>query len=242
MNVLIVDAQAPARAGLRRLLESLPEAAACRIAEAADAEQAQALLAAGSCQLLLLDVGLPGVDGLQLAAELRRRGPPAALLPALVFVTAQRDHALAAFDHGALDYLLKPVRRERLRRVLQRVAALCGMIAAPPAEAAACLSVPAHGALRRIALDDVLYFRADHKYTLLRTLHREHLIDTSLDALQRLHAARFVRVHRCALVARDAIAALLRSAGKRWEVQLRGVPERLPISRRRLPELRALLR
>ena len=242
MNVLIVDAQAPSRAGLRRLLESLPEAAACRIDEAADAAQAQQLLAAGSCQLLLLDTELPGVDGLQLAAELQRRRAPAALLPALVFVTAQRGHALSAFEHGALDYLLKPVRRERLRRVLLRVAALCGATPAATAAAPACLSVPAHGGLRRIALADVLYFRAERKYTVLRTLQREHLIDATLDALQRTHGARFVRVHRCALVARDAIAALLRGGAARWQVQLLGVPERLPVSRRRLPALRALLR
>ena len=242
VNVLIVDPQPRARAALRHLLATLPEASNCRIDEASDAAHAQALLGAGNCHLLLLDIGLPGIDGLQLAAELRRHAPPERLLPALVFVTTHQEHALAAFDHGALDYLVKPIRRERLQRVLRRVAALRGIAAMPAAPATVMLRVPAPGALRRVALDDVLYFRADHKYTLLRTLHHAHLIDTPLHELAQRHGASFVRVHRGALAARDAIVALLHAPGAGWVLQLRGVPETLPVSRRQLPAVRALLR
>ena len=124
LNLLLVDADAASRRQLRRLLRTLPEAARCRIDEAADAQQALHRLAAGDVDLLLLDTSLPGIDGLQLAAELQRRRAPGRELPAAVFVTASAAHALAAFELGALDYLLKPPARARLGRVVARVAAL----------------------------------------------------------------------------------------------------------------------
>ena len=250
LNLLLVDADAASRRQLRRLLRTLPEAARCRIDEAADAQQALHRLAAGDVDLLLLDTSLPGIDGLQLAAELQRRRAPGRELPAAVFVTDDAAHALAAFELGALDYLLKPPPRARLRRVVARVAALAANAAPPPltrpapnapAPGDAALSVRAHGALIRIALAEVLYFSADHKYTLLRTLHERHLIDTTLDELERRHHERFVRAHRAALVARDALAALHRGEGG-WTLRLRGVDDVLPVARRRLAALRALLR
>ncbi|OIQ82626.1 transcriptional regulatory protein YpdB [mine drainage metagenome] len=246
LNVLLVDADAASRRQLRRLLLTLPEAARARVDEAADAQQALHRLAAGDVDLLLLDTALPGVDGLQLAAELQRRRAPGRELPAAVFVTASAAHALAAFELGALDYLLKPPSRARLRRMVARVAALAALASAaaepaPDAPGGPELSVRERGALTRVALADVLYFSADHKYTLLRTLHQRHLIDTALDELERRHRERFVRAHRAALVARDALVALHR-AERGWTLRLRGIDDVLPVARRRLAALRALLR
>ena len=240
LNLLLVDADANARRQLCRLLRTLPEAARCRIDEAADAAQALRRLAAGGVDLLLLDTALPGIDGLQLAAELQRRRTARSELPAMVFVTDAAAHALVAFELGALDYLLKPPSRARLGRILARVAALATHAATPAPDAPALL-VHTRGALTRVGLGEVLYFHADHKYTLLRTLHEHHLIDTALDALERGHGDRFVRTHRAALVARDAVAALRRTESG-WALSLRGVDELLPVARRRVAALRALLR
>ena len=247
LNVLLVDSDAASRRQLRRLLLTLPEAARARVDEAADAQQALHRLAAGDVDLLLLDTALPGVDGLQLAAELQRRRAPGRELPAAVFVTASAAHALAAFELGALDYLLKPPARARLGRVVARVAALAAdtVPASPDGSdgpgVSVSVSVRERGTLTRIALAEVLYFSADHKYTLLRTLHERHLIDTTLDELERRHHERFVRAHRAALVARDAVAALRRTESG-WALSLRGVDELLPVARRRVAALRALLR
>ena len=238
--MLLVDSDAAARRLLRRVLRTLPEAARCRVDEAADAAQALHRLAAGDIDLLLLDTELPGVDGLQLAAELQRRRALRRELPVVAFVSASAAHALAAFELGALDYLLKPATRARLCRLLSRVAALAATSAPAPRDGPT-LGVRERGVLWQVSLADVLYFRADHKYTLLRTVHRRHLIDTALDELERRYGTAFVRVHRGALVARDAVAAL-RRGDRGWELRLHGVDDVLPVARRRLATLRALLR
>ena len=257
MNILIVDDEPLARTRLRRLLDALPECASSRIDEAGDVDTARQLMRVGSYELLLLDIQMPGASGLDFAADLVRRRPHAAALPAVVFVTAHDEHALAAFDHGAVDYLTKPVRRERLAQALERVSPLLararaqGGGTAGSADDAPALSVVERGALLRVPLAEVLYFRSDNKYTLLRTATRHHLIDTALGELEQRYAGRFVRTHRSALVAVGAIAGLDRAASATlssaddnadWVVRVRGLSETLPISRRQLPVLRGLLR
>ncbi|NNM66271.1 MAG: response regulator transcription factor [Burkholderiales bacterium] len=256
MNILIVDDEPLARTRLRRLLDQLPECAGCKVDEAADVASARQLMQHGSYQLLLLDIQMPGASGLDLAADLVRRRPHAAALPAVVFVTAHDEHALAAFDHAAVDYLTKPVRRERLAQALERVRPLLrgGMSNADPAhtvDETPSLAVVERGAVLRVPLVEVLYFRSDNKYTLVRTAARHHLIDTPLGELEQRHAARFVRTHRSALVAVEAIAGLDRVVvpatgaaddNADWVVRVRGITETLPISRRQLPVLRGLLR
>lgn len=257
MNILIVDDEPLARTRLRRLLDELPECASCRIDEAGDVDSARQLMQVGSYELLLLDIQMPGTSGLDFAADLVRRRPHAAALPAVVFVTAHDEHALAAFDHAAVDYLTKPVRRDRLAQALERVRPLLtrsraqGGNTLAVADDALALSVVERGALLRVPLSDVLYFRSDNKYTLVRTVSRHHLIDTALGELEQRYAGRFVRTHRSALVAVDAIVGLERAAlvasqagddNADWVVRVRGIVESLPISRRQLPVLRGLLR
>jgi two-component system response regulator AlgR len=238
------------------LLDELPECAGFQVDEAADVASARQLMQHGSYQLLLLDIQMPGTSGLELAADLVRRRPHAAALPAVVFVTAHDEHALAAFDHAAVDYLTKPVRRERLAQALERVRPLLRGAAtssqsSPVVDAAPTLAVLERGAVLRVSLAEVLYFRSDNKYTLVRTATRHHLIDTPLGELEQRHGARFVRTHRSALVAVEAISGLDRvvapTAGTAddnadWVVRVRGLTDTLPISRRQLPVLRGLLR
>ncbi len=152
---------------------------------------------------------------------------------------------------GADDYLTKPVQRERLQQALQRVRPLVAMasVSRRNDDADAVLLVHARGELLRVPVGEVLYFRADNKYTAVRTASQLHLIDTPLGELEQRHRTRFIRLHRGALVARDAIAAVLRAPdradtdeGGDWLVRVRGIPETLPVSRRQLPLLREWLR
>ena len=185
----------------------------CTVAgEAANASQALVWLTTHECDLLLLDVQMPGRDGTQLAAELRLKSPA----PAVVFVTAHAQHALRAFDLDAVDYLTKPVKRERLqmalRRVAQRLAGGQPVTAQPlPAkEEGPVIVVSDRGRIIRVPVDDVLYLKAELKYVTLRTAEHTHVLDDSLAELEERLGEHFLRVHRNALVSRRAVRALER--------------------------------
>ena len=259
MNILLVDDEALARARLRRLLGRLEQPVPARIDEAADAAGARALLACHGYDVVLLDIQMPGDSGLRLAAELELR----AAAPAVVFVTAHDQHALSAFEHGAYDYLTKPVALERLRQALARVSQRRAARAPDGGAPDDALSIVERGALLRVPLAEILYFRAQDKYTLVRTASRSYLAEPALGELEQRYGARYVRAHRGVLVAVQAIASLERAGpapggarpdpaegaegpegaeGSEWQLRLRGVPERLPVSRRQLALLRALLR
>ncbi len=248
MKVLIVDDEPPARLRLRQLLAQLDETLVVR-----DADSGAAALAAAQSDapdVVLLDIHMPGMDGLETARHLALL--PAA--PAVVFVTAYDEHALAAFEVRAIDYLLKPVRSERLAESLQRLAT--GVRSDPVGDAARALGGPRtrlavteRGQLLLVPIDEVLFLRAEQKYVTIRTAEREFLTEESLTALEEEFGERFVRIHRNALVARAAIRGFTRvkddtqaEADGHWEVQLRGVPGRLAISRRQWPEVKAALR
>lgn len=237
LRVLLVDDEEPARWRLRSLVDDCPAPRATVVGEAGDAAQAQAWLAQGRCDVLLLDVAMPGRSGLALADELRRAAGPQPA-PAVIFVTAHADHALQAFELAAVDYLTKPVRRERLQAALQRVAerlALQRRAALPPvgdpgaaaagappgrdpdqpAAAGAApdaLVVSERGRLLRVPLAEILYLKAELKYVTVRTRHASHLLDDSLAELEARLGPGFLRVHRNALVARHAVRALERRA------------------------------
>ena len=251
MNILLVDDEALARRRLRQLLADIEPARHAQVDEAADADAARALLRGTVYDLVLLDIQMPDESGLSLAAEIARA--PAA--PAVVFVTAHEEHALEAFEHGAHDYLTKPVRAQRLQQALLRVLHRRAAAAAPAATAAPALAIVERGALLRVPLGEVLYCRAQDKYTLVCTAARSYLSEQSLGELEQRFGQHFVRTHRSALVARHAIARLERAddaapapqAGEAadssgWVLRLRGATEGLPVSRRQLPLLRALLR
>ncbi len=243
MNLLLVDDEPLARQRLRRLLAALPAPLQTRVDEAEDAASARRLLRQRRYDVVLLDIQMPGDSGLRLAAELD--GPDG---PALVFVTAHEEHALHAFEHGAHDYLTKPVAAERLQQALLRVLRRRQQ----PTATQAALTINERGALLRVPLSEVLYFRAQDKYTVVRTVARSYLSEDALGELEQRFADQLLRVHRSVLVARQAIASLERSAGgdaggdavdtANWRLRLRGIDETLPVSRRQLALLRGLLR
>ena len=242
LRVLLVDDEALARARLRTLLAECREPPALVTGEAANAADAMSLLARQRFDVALLDIHLPGADGMQLAAALRDVPAP----PAVVFVTAYTDYAVQAFDIAAADYLTKPVRQERLQTALQKVQRLAPQGQAPePDFDQQWLLISERGRTLRVPVTDVLYLRAELKYVTVRTAAASHVLDGSLSQLEERFAERFVRIHRNALVARHAMRALVRHVdveeGEGWAVQLAGADEVLAVSRRQLAAVRAAL-
>jgi len=244
LRVLLVDDEPLARLRLRGLVGDCTEPRAEVVAEAGSAQQALDWLAANPCDLLLLDIHMPGPDGRQLAAQLRRRSDA----PAIVFVTAHAEHALQAFELDATDYLTKPVRRERLQAALQRVAQRLAprplpAAAALPADDEPVIVVNDLGRKLRVPLSDVLYLKAELKYVTLRTATHTHVLDDALTDLEQRLGDRFLRIHRNALVARKALRALERrtlpadgdeEAAEGWVVRVAPVDEWLLVSRRQV--------
>jgi two-component system response regulator AlgR len=244
LRVLVVDDEPLARLRLRGLLAELAEPASVVVGEAEDANGALHALQAQPTDLVLLDIAMPGSGGLPLAAQLASQ--PGA--PAVVFVTAHAEHALEAFDLDAVDYLTKPVRRERLQAALRRVAQRRGAAAAGTALAAdePVLVVGDRGRVLRVPLAEVLYLRAELKYVTLRTPTRSLVLDDSLADLEQRLGEGFIRIHRNALVARRAVRALERRPlpggdADAWAVRVAPLDEWLAVSRRQVAAVRQAL-
>jgi two-component system response regulator AlgR len=239
LQVLVVDDEALARARLRTLLGDCTAPTAVVAGEAADAVQAMAALQHGSFDLVLLDIRMPGLDGLALAQRMAALPRP----PAVVFVTAHAEHAVQAIELEALDYLTKPVRLERLQQTLQKVERLVqsgrGLM---PDLTSEMLVIQDRGRTERVPLAEVLYFKAELKYITVRTARRSYILDGSLNELETRHAARFMRIHRNALIARQAVRALEKhfdpEEGEGWAVRLSGIDEVLSVSRRQVSAVR----
>jgi two-component system response regulator AlgR len=248
LRVLIVDDEELARLRLRQLVDECPQPRAQVVGEAANASQAMVWLATQSCDVILLDVQMPGRDGTQLAAELKR----VAQAPAIVFVTAHAEHAVKAFDLEAVDYVTKPVRRERLQAALQRVVQRTTNgqpEREPEKDETPVIVVSDRGRVIRVPLTDVLYLKAELKYVTLRTPHHTYVLDDSLSELENRLGAHFLRVHRNALVARKAVRALERrivaggddEGGEAWAVCVSPTEEWLAVSRRQVATVREAL-
>ncbi|WP_092759919.1 LytTR family DNA-binding domain-containing protein [Rhodoferax sp. OV413] len=239
MRVLLVDDEALARSRLRTLLGdcTAPRAQVC--GEAAHAEQALALLSSQTFDLLLLDIHMPGMDGVQLAQRLQALPQP----PAVVFVTAHAGHALQAFEVAAVDYLTKPVRLERLQQALQKVERIAQVNKAlEPDLTEDVLVIHDRGRTERVPMASVLYLKAELKYITVRTASKNYILDGSLSELEARHASVFIRIHRNALVSKRALRALEKhfdpEEGEGWAVRLQGLAEPLMVSRRQLAAVR----
>jgi two-component system response regulator AlgR len=235
LRALIVDDEALARSRMRALLADCRSPAVEVVAEADNGERAWKQIASRRPDLVLLDIHMPILDGLALARRLR--GQPGA--PAVVFVTTYAAHAVTAFELEAVDYLMKPVRAERLRQALRKVARHLDDRRPPSREA---LLVQDRGGTERVPLAEVIYLKSEFKYLTVRTARRSHLFNGSLADLEARYPGRFLRVHRNALVARAAIRALERHGGEDWALRLDGIPEPVIVSRRQLPMVREMLK
>ena len=242
LQVLLVDDESLARARLRTLLGDCRSPAACVAAEAGNAAQALELLRRLRFDLVLLDVRMPGADGLALAQAMRQLPEP----PPVVFVTAHSEHAVQAFEVEAVDYLTKPVRLERLQQALLKVERQQQAIHAGATDTPLdTLVIQDRGIVVRLPVAQVVYLKAELKYVTVRTASRSYILDGSLAELEERYPALFLRIHRNALVALRALRALERhddpQEGEGWAVRLDGIDERLAVSRRQLAAVREAL-
>ena len=246
MRIFIADDETPARERLKELLDDIAgEIPTSVVGEARNGLEALERLPASGADVLLLDIEMPGMRGLEIARHLA--GLEQA--PTVVFVTAHDRHAVEAFELNALDYLLKPVRATRLAAALRKAASAgpAGREQLTRASNAAreYLSVAERNRIVLVPVRDIVYLRAEQKYVTVRTREREHLVEESLVALEREFSGPFVRIHRNCLVARAAIRGFERAGGgdeeAYWQVVVDGLAERLPVSRRQWPMLRELV-
>jgi two-component system response regulator AlgR len=235
-RILIADDEAPARARLRDLLDECRETFPLAIVdEARNGREALEVLNREKVDIVLLDIRMPEIDGMEAARHIAGMASP----PAIIFTTAFDAYAIKAFEVNAIDYLLKPIRLERLLTALGKTRA------SPPVsrealEAAANqprrhLSVHERGKIHLVPMADVLFLRAELKYVTVRTAEREYLVEESLTHLEEEFTDSFVRIHRNCLVARAAIAGFERNAEESesgWAVVIKGTGEKLPVSRR----------
>jgi len=235
IRTLIIDDEPPARARMRRMLESLP---GCEVAgEAASGARALEMIGELEPDLLLLDISMPGMDGMALARTLQAMEDA----PAVVFCTAWPDQALDAFDHDAVDYLVKPVRRERLAAAVAKVSRLLAGGPAPQAHVHYLRSTVG-GRIRLVALADVICLLAEDKYTTVIYREGRTVINDPLVELEKRYPQQLMRVHRNALVAPGAVRGLERYASGQVCVLLEGTDVTPEVSRRQLAALRRYLR
>ena len=239
LHILIVDDETLARQRLRTLLADCTAPTISSVTEAAHATEAMERLLHGVVDVVLLDIHMPGMDGISFAQALAALPRP----PAIVFVTAHAEHAVAAFELDAVDYLTKPVRLERLQQALQKVERTSQVGRAQKADLTPeTVLIHDRGRTERIPLSEVLYFKAELNYVTVRTAARSYILDDSLSELETRYAPRFMRIHRNALVARRAVRALEKHydavEGEGWAVRLDGLQELLMVSRRQVSAVR----
>ena len=234
LRILIVDDEAPARNRLRRLLAGLP--AAQVVAEAATGQEAMRLIPVKKPDVLLLDISMPELDGMTLARMLQ----DSESAPAVIFCTAWSDQAVAAFECEAVDYLVKPVRAERLERALDKAQRF---LARPTGVARDIfLRSTLGGKVRLLALSEVIYLTAEDKYTTAVHQKGKMVINQSLLELENEHADILVRVHRGTLVNKKRVRGLEKTHDGRHFLKLDGSEDRPQVSRRNLPAIRKLIR
>ena len=238
LTVFVVDDEPPARNRLKELLTDCAEQLPLEIVgEAGNGRDALDMLSVTHADVVLMDIRMPQMDGIELAQHLNKLPKP----PVVIFTTAYDKYAIQAFELHAIDYLLKPIRLKRLFDALTharstvplRTEVLQELIPEPRKN----LSIHERGKIYLIPIEKVLYLRAELKYITVRTLEREYLIEESLGALEKEFAARFVRIHRNCLVAKGEIEGFEKLADDEggevhWTVKLKGLDELLPISRR----------
>ena len=242
-RILIVDDEAPARRRLLDLLDDCREQFPLIIAdEAANGVEAIERISQGGIDIVLTDIRMPVMDGLEVAQHVARMESP----PKLIFTTAFDQYAVKAFELNAIDYLLKPIRQERLLVALNKAAQVKPAQADAVAEATQSrrkhLSIHERGKIVLVPVEDILYLKAELKYVTVRTTQKEFLLEESLTKLEEEFASIFTRLHRNTLVATAAVTGFEKVSGDgeddgeggatHWVAVVRGVPEKLAVSRR----------
>jgi two-component system response regulator AlgR len=236
--VLIADDEKLARDRLRELLNDI--GGYTLVGEAANGAEAVEKTAELNPDVVLMDIRMPGMDGLEAAMHMMGMENP----PSVIFTTAYDQHALDAFEVNAVDYLLKPIRKDRLANALAKARKLTLKQAReiaqarPEPQARTHVSVHLRGNIRLVPVPDIIYFLADSKYVVVRTAAEEHLIEDSLVNLEEEFGDRFLRIHRNALVATPFIKGIEKSPAGIWQVSMKGLDKKLSVSRRHTAAVR----
>jgi two-component system, LytTR family, response regulator AlgR len=241
MKVLIVDDEKPARDRLARMVGAL--AAFEIVGEAGNGNEALQKAESLDPDIVLMDIRMPEMDGIQAARHLSHLSRP----PAVIFTTAFADHALEAFETHAVDYLLKPVRKERLAAALEatakpnRAQSLQNNVVLSELEVRQHICARVRGNLVLIPVEEVFYFQADQKYVTVRHSEGEVLIEDPLKKLEKEFSERFCRIHRNALVSLDKICGM-KTENDSQQVIFKDIEDTLEVSRRHLPGIRKIIK
>ncbi len=240
LKTLIVDDEVLARNRLRSLVEELEVGEV--IAEAGNGQQAIEAIQIEHPDIVLMDIRMPGMDGIEAAKYIAEMEHP----PAVIFTTAYDDYALDAFDAHAVDYLLKPIRKERLEDAINRAKKMTSSILQSLQEelpkTRTHLSVFVQGNIQLIPIEKILYLKADQKYVSVFTADEEILIEESLKSLEEEFDQQFIRIHRNTLIAKNAIEKLEKTSSQGVVIKLKNRAESLPVSRRLLSQVRKAIR
>ncbi|MDH4285164.1 MAG: LytTR family DNA-binding domain-containing protein [Gallionellaceae bacterium] len=238
LALFIVDDEPPARNRLKELLADCSDQLSLEVVgEAGNGQEALDKLSQVHADVILLDIRMPQMDGIELAQHLNKLPKP----PVIIFTTAYDKYAVNAFEQRAIDYLLKPIRLGRLFDALKRartaVPVRTEVLQELLPEPRKNFSIHERGKIYLIPVEKVLYLRAELKYITVRTLERDYLVEETLSSLEKEFALRFVRIHRNCLVAKDEIEGFEKvvdneTGEAHWAVKLKGLDELLPISRR----------
>ncbi|MEI7841507.1 MAG: LytTR family DNA-binding domain-containing protein [Gallionellaceae bacterium] len=238
LAIFIVDDEQPARNRIKDLLTDCAEQLALTVVgEASNGIEALDKLSEVHADVVLMDIRMPQMDGIELAQHLNKLHRP----PVVIFTTAYDNYAVKAFEERAIDYLLKPIRLGRLFEALTRARAAVPVrsevLQELTPEPRKNLSIHERGKIVLVPIEQVLYLRAELKYITVRTLTHEYLIEESLISLEKEFATRFIRIHRNCLIAKDEIVGFEKipetdDSEAHWAAKLKGLEELLPISRR----------
>lgn len=241
MKVLIVDDERPARARLSRMIGDLGEHLV--VGESVNGVEALGMAQSLEPDIVLMDIRMPGMDGIEAARHIAKLEQP----PAVIFTTAFSDHALEAFETHAVDYLLKPVKQDRLQAAIDAATRPTRAQASRSGELLSELEQRQHicarvrGSLVLVPVEDIYYFHAEQKYVTVRHRGGEVLIEDALKALENEFTDRFFRVHRNALVSLAEIGGM-QSGDDGHQITFRDIDDRLEISRRHLPGVRKIMK
>lgn len=251
-SVLVADDEPLARERLAQMLQSMRhEAPIGEILLASDGMEAFEMLSAqeegkNATSIVFLDIRMPRMDGLELAHHLGKMRRP----PLIVFVTAHDEYAVSAFEAHALDYILKPARKERIKEAFAKLERL-GMarervgddaLAQAGLDGRTHLSVSERGKVRLIPVEDILFLKAELKYTTIKTVDKEYLTEEPLIGLEEEFGERFVRIHRNCLIPKAKLRGFERNRSEEsgWVAIVDGIVEKLPVSRRQWAQIREL--
>lgn len=247
LKILIADDEAPARNRLRELLSEISQVNI--VAEAKNGQEALSLANDHQPDIVLLDIRMPGIDGIEAAQHLQKLAKP----PAVIFTTAYDTYAIQAFDMNAVDYLLKPIRLERLQTALQKARALLPSqleALTPLSPQKTHFSITERGRILLVPIAEVIFLRAELKYITVHTAEREYLLEESLNNLEQEFGNIFIRLHRNCLVAKAYILGYEKrhqefdeegnkSGEKHWVALLKNTNETIAVSRRQQHLIRA---